>query len=668
MRLGKGPLLLACLGVVGSAPALALGARNIVIFVADGLRAGSVNATDAPSMSALRAQGVSFINSHALFPTFTTPNASAIATGHYLGDTGDFSNSLYVGYRTFDTGNFSHPAAGVTPFIENDAVLGDLDDHFEGNFLAEESLLALARAHGYGTAAIGKLGPVAIQDVSQLRPKAGRFAVPQTILIDDATGADAPPLAPEVVLALERAGLPLAPPPRQQPSGDSRTPGTRTANATQQQYFIEATTRAVLPLLRRRGRPFVLLYWSRDPDGSQHNEGDSLNALEPGINGLTSRAGVHNADDNLRRILEFIGADKRLAATTDVFVTSDHGFATISKHDIDASGHASASSAAQAAYADVPPGFLPPGFLALDLARLLNEPLYDTDRLGVDAQHNAVYQPVKDHPLVGNALIGGSGAASMPPDADVIVAANGGSDLLYLPHGDGAQARRIAELLGTLDYIGAIFADDRYGEIPGALPLSSIALEGGARLPRPSLVVAFRTFTLNAGVDNADNSDNANSAGGATDGEASALLRAVQIADTPLQQGQGMHGSFGRDNTYNFMAAMGPDFKRHYVDELPVGNADIAPTLMQLLGLQPSARGELTGRVLVEALQVQRAVRRPHAPADAERCVLVSAAAADGRRTLLEYQRYEGRLYLDRAAYRTAAAGETTACRRGVLN
>ena len=61
-------------------------ARNVIIFVADGLRYGSVNPEDAPTLYELRRQGTHFSNSHAVFPTFTTPNASAIATGHYLGD------------------------------------------------------------------------------------------------------------------------------------------------------------------------------------------------------------------------------------------------------------------------------------------------------------------------------------------------------------------------------------------------------------------------------------------------------------------------------------------------------------------------------------------------------------------------------------------------------
>ena len=110
------------------------------------------------------------------------------------------------------------------------------------------------------------------------------------------------------------------------------------SNAAQQKWFADATTRAVLPEFARSKAPFVLVYWSRDPDGSQHNHGDSLNALRPGINGPTSRAGVRTADDNLRQILDYLQSNPALLATTDIFVTSDHGFATISKHEIDAQG------------------------------------------------------------------------------------------------------------------------------------------------------------------------------------------------------------------------------------------------------------------------------------------------------------------------------------------
>ena len=137
------------------------------------------------------------------------------------------------------------------------------------------------------------------------------------------------------------------------------------------------------------------------------------------------------------------------------------------------------------------------------------------------------------------------------------------------------------------------------------------------------------------------------------------LQNAVQIADTVLQQGQGMHGSFGRDNTFNFMAASGPDFKARYRDALPASNADITPTLLRLLGWDSHPHGALTGRVLEEALQGSSVRGAP-----IERCLAISQPASDGRRTALQFQRYGGRLYLDEAALRVVLQQERIGCSR----
>jgi arylsulfatase A-like enzyme len=574
------------------------------------------------------------------------PNAAAIATGHLPGDTGAYSNALYGGFQIYNTGNFDKIFGTPTPFIENDTVLADFDDHFGGNWLGEDSLLALARAHGYGTAAVGKLGPTGLQDVTQLEPRDGKFVPLQTIVIDDATGIDpvtgaddGVPLAEELSAALRAAGLPVTAPRRVQPPGDAHVPGTGDANRIQQDYFIAATTRAVLPLLRKRGQPFALLYWSRDPDGTQHNQGDSLNALWPGVNGPTSRAGIRNADDNLRKLLAALRREPGLAANTDVFVISDHGFATISKRDIDAQHHATTSYAATQEFADVPRGFLPPGFLALDLAEHLHLPLYDPDRpyedgagpkfrtLRRDARANELE---RQHPLFGNGLIGGSGVRGPDSDPTIVVAANGGSDLIYLSKKDPPLLRQIAAFLASQDYVGALFADDDYGPIPGVLPLSAIGLHGATRLPTPALLVGFRSFQLDP-----------KEAGGSRN----ALQNAVQIADTPLQQGQGIHGGWSRDNTYNFMAAAGPDFKSGFEDRAPAGNADIAPTLAAILGWSLSQHGTLTGRVLDEA----GAAGRRSLPVDS--CTMVSSPSADGHQTVLEYQRAADRVYVDAARF-----------------
>jgi len=78
------------LGAIAHQTAIAGQPHNVVLFIPDGLRALVVSDQTAPTMSAIRDSGVNFRNPHALFPTFTMPNASAMATGHYLGDTGFF--------------------------------------------------------------------------------------------------------------------------------------------------------------------------------------------------------------------------------------------------------------------------------------------------------------------------------------------------------------------------------------------------------------------------------------------------------------------------------------------------------------------------------------------------------------------------------------------------
>src|ERR1700761_28767 len=114
--------------------------HNIILFVPDGLRGRIVSPQTAPAMAQVRDRGVNFKNSHSLFPTFTTANASAMATGHYLGDTGDYSNTIYTAWPV------AAANGTVTPFLENDAVILDADEHFGGDYLNEETELKMAHA------------------------------------------------------------------------------------------------------------------------------------------------------------------------------------------------------------------------------------------------------------------------------------------------------------------------------------------------------------------------------------------------------------------------------------------------------------------------------------------------------------------------------------------
>jgi Type I phosphodiesterase / nucleotide pyrophosphatase len=595
-------ILSATLASAAFAQAPVASPHNVVLFVADGLRFRMVDDRTAPTMAAIAREGVTLRNSHALFPTFTTANASSMATGHMLGDTGDFSNTIYAGFEVPGAGN------SLTPFLENDAILGDIDEQFSGNYLNEATILKLARDKGYSTASIGKIGPALIFDPTE---RSGN----QTVLIDDATGTGRGiPLSPEVTERLQAASLPLATPSRGANgiAGDMTKPGTLTANVLQQDYFAAVTTRVVLPMFKDRSKPFVLVFWSRDPDGTQHYQGDSLNVLVPGINGPTSLAAIRNADDDLARVRSALN-ELGLLDSTNIIVTSDHGFSTISKES-------QTSSTIKTTFADSLPGHLPLGFVALDLARAFNMPLIDPDdgykTIG-EAQHTKF----------GNGLLGGD--RNKPK---VIVAVNGGSDLIYIPDGDKSVAKQVVDALLTQDYVSGLFVDSKLGKFPGTLSLDDIALEGTAITPHPAIVLNFRSFDTVCGEP---------------------VLCTVEVADTVLQQGQGMHGSFSRADTWNFMAMQGPDFKSQFIDPAPASNADLGRTIAELMRLDVSDKGKLIGRVISEALP------NGALPAVTSR-VLISDPAPNGLATVINMQMVGDTRYYDAAGFPGRTVGLST--------
>jgi hypothetical protein len=573
-------------------------------------------------MARLREEGVNFANSHSLFPTSTTANASAFATGHYLGDTGDFSNTIYTGFP------LTAALGSVTPFLEADSVLTECNEHFDGNYLDETAILAAAAASPahFSSAAIGKLGPVGIFDLTALRQQS---AGGQTLIIDDSTGNDGGSALPQDWLdAMKAARINLKTPGRGDNGNprDNAHPGTWIANLAQQQYFLEVTLKVVLPRFKAANKPFVLIYWSRDPDGTQHYQGDSLDVLKPGINGPTSMSAIRTADGALAAIEQAL-TSLGLAETTNIVVAADHGFSTISKQSM-------TSPAAKSHFADTNSGELPVGFLAIDLTAALRKHDPAIKLFDPDVYSSETDWTTGSHPSKGNGLIGKS------PDApQVIVAANGGSDLIYIPAGlPPTQVKRlgvtIVRALLEQDYVSGLFVDRRrLGDIPGTLSLSDIGLEGKGVTPIPAIAVSFRSF--GTGCDQA-------------------VLCTAEVADTRLQQGQGMHGSFSRADTWNFMAARGPDFRTHYVDELPASNADIGMTMAHLLQLDFTPRGPLLGRVLHESLRGDAA---PGSAVQATRKTLESRPSVHGLKTILRTQSVGSRVYYDAGGFPDRTVG-----------
>ena len=205
---------------------------------------------------------------------------------------------------------------------------------------------------------------------------------------------------------------------------------------------------------------------------------------------------------------------------------------------------------------------LPPGFVAIDIAHALDLPLYDPDAKGAQV-------PAGAYPVRGNGLIGDD-----PTQPTVVVAANGGSDLVYLPTGDRALAAKIVAALSAQDYISGLFVDDSLGNARDAAAVA-IALKGTAVTPMPAIAVNFRTFSL---------------------GCADPTTCGVEVADTALQQGQGMHGSFSRPTRATSWAPRDRVSGQHFEDRAPASNADIGKTIARLLALNIQAKGKLVGR------------------------------------------------------------------------
>jgi hypothetical protein len=181
----------------------------------------------------------------------------------------------------------------------------------------------------------------------------------------------------------------------------------------------------------------------------------------------------------------------------------------------------------------------------------------------------------------------------------------------------------VVDILANEDYVSGLFVSDALGPIAGALPISAIDLKGSAVTPIPSIVVNFRTFST---------------------GCADPLTCGVEVADTGLQQGQGMHGSFSRADTAIIGGALGPDFREGFVDPAPTSNADVGKTMAHILGLSIPDVGKLVGRVVTEAM-----------PNGAMPDWTVSLQASDpdsaGRRTVVATQKIGSVRYFDAAGY-----------------
>jgi arylsulfatase A-like enzyme len=250
--------------------------RRILLLVWDGLRPDLVSPDLTPVLWRLRERGVWFERSHCVFPSETRVNSPSLATGAYPPVHGIVGNTMFV------------------PVVDMERLL-DTGDHLD---LASIERVAgpLLYAVPFGTRVLEAGGSVVV--VSSGSPGSAVLVNPtahdeRSVLVNRAV-IEPMTLAP--VIERRFGAVP--------PSG--------TPAIAQNQWVTRVLTEWVLAELQ----PTVAVCWLRDPDTTQHARGlgsrDALASLE--ANDLCL--------DLTLIALERLG----LAETTDIILTSDHGF------------------------------------------------------------------------------------------------------------------------------------------------------------------------------------------------------------------------------------------------------------------------------------------------------------------------------------------------------
>lgn len=557
------------LGYPANADAPRRPARIFVLMIWDGLRPDFVTAAQTPNLFAMENEGVRFARHHALYPTITMVNAATLATGGYPGGTTILGDRLYLAPRLNAmkiAPSPSDPWASRVVDVENSILLAALNGQkaFNGALLGFEAIgQQVQRAGGY-VAIVGKRGPTFMfDDGVSGEPAAGTLiGRPNYLFVSDDLVAPA---------SIKSQLAPLPP----------VSAAEKILSGMRDTYLTRIVAERALPQAKAAalgGHPALVVFWQRNPDVTQHHRGlgtqAALDALKMGDADLAT----------IRHAIAGLG----IADRTDLMVVSDHGFATIR--------------------ANVP------------LAQLLIA----------------------------------AGLKRSASSDDIVVASNGGTDLVYLSHtafptmeAQRAILQKITDFVESQPWAGSLFTrsvdeeraragspaenpgpniespnDHGLGWIKGTFGFDTAALiDRASRFGAPDLVVSFRELSDadNRGLTGPDKPvyvvglHGEQNSGGANHSDPLVTpIKGLIYSDTgnggAYTSGMGMHAAAGVRELHNFCAAVGPDFRRHFVDQYPSGNIDVRTTIALALGLAPDQAGKdglplsYAGRPLDEAL------------------------------------------------------------------
>jgi predicted AlkP superfamily pyrophosphatase or phosphodiesterase len=455
--------------------------RHVVMVVWDGMRPDFVTEQNTPTLWKLAREGITFRKHHAVYPSATMVNGTAMVTGVYPGKSGVIANHVY--------------RPDIDPHhsidVELPAVVKKGDEVSGGKYILVPTIAELVQ-HAGGRTVIASAKTVGLLLDRQADVGTAKNCV--TLFAGKSLPAE---IIPSITATL----------------------GPFPSGHLQQDAW---TTKAMTDCFWKDGVPALSVLWLGEPDLTQHESAPGAPA---------ALAAIKSADENLAAVLSAL--DQRDArGRTDVFIVSDHGFSTIKR--------------------------------SVDLRRILNDAGFTAkiEELRIAKDGNQSAGGIRDKTEFND----------QPKPGDIMLAANGGSVLFYVVGHDKKLIRRLVEFLQQSDFAGVIFTKE---PMEGTFGLTQALIQSG---DAPDVVMAFRWTDL----------QNQFGVTGEID------------ADWQRAAGKGTHATLSRFDMHNTLIAAGPDFKRGQTNDLPTGNVDLVPTILQILGIK--VPHQMDGRILSEAV------------------------------------------------------------------
>jgi predicted AlkP superfamily pyrophosphatase or phosphodiesterase len=252
--------------------------RHVVVVVWDGMRPDFVSEETTPTLWKLAREGVTFRNHHAVYPSATQVNGTALVTGVYPGRSSVIANYAYL--PEIDRKR--------SISVENPTVVGKGDELSGGRYVSVPTITDLVQRAG-GRTVIASAKTVGLL----LDRHAGSGTAKNCVTLFASQALPRGVLNP-IVAALGPF-----------PSAHLQRDGW--------------TTKAVTDFLWKEGVPTLSVIWLGEPDLTEH---ESAPGAPPAL------AAIKSSDENLAAVLSAL--DRQAAReTTDLFVVSDHGFSTI---------------------------------------------------------------------------------------------------------------------------------------------------------------------------------------------------------------------------------------------------------------------------------------------------------------------------------------------------